>query len=35
MPTLHLYTVSAPPWHLMHEGLPTFPKMPPMPAPGV
>jgi hypothetical protein len=28
-PTLHLYTESAPPWHLLHEGLPQFPKMPP------
>src|SRR5580658_4614040 len=28
-PSLHLYVSSAPPWHLMHEGLPTFPKMPP------
>ena len=28
-PTLHVYTASAPPWHLMHAGLPTFPKMPP------
>ena len=28
-PALHLYTSSAAPWHLMHEGLPTFPKMPP------
>ncbi len=33
MPELHLFTESAPTWHLMHEGLPTFPKMPPMPAP--
>lgn len=29
MPNLHLYTSSAQPWHLMHEGLPQFPKMPP------
>jgi hypothetical protein len=29
-PGLHLYTDSAQPWHLMHEGLPRFPKMPPM-----
>ncbi|WFU44462.1 GFA family protein [Bradyrhizobium sp. CB82] len=34
-PDLHLYTSSAQPWHLMHEGLPTFPKMPPSPPPGV
>jgi hypothetical protein len=27
--TLHLYVSSAPPWHLMHDGLPQFPKMPP------
>ncbi|MDB5423860.1 MAG: hypothetical protein JWQ29_1276 [Phenylobacterium sp.] len=34
-PSLHLYTSSAQPWHLMHEGLPQFPKMPPMaPPPG-
>ncbi|MGY8677187.1 GFA family protein [Bradyrhizobium sp. UFLA05-153] len=33
-PALHLYTSSAPPWHLMHEGLPTFPKMLPSPPPG-
>jgi hypothetical protein len=32
-PNLHLYTASAPPWHLMHEGLPAFPKMPPFPPP--
>lgn len=29
MPNLHLYVSSAPRWHLMHEGLPAFPKMPP------
>ena len=29
-PGLHLYTDSAQPWHLMGEGLPRFPKMPPM-----
>ena len=29
-PNLHLYTDDAQPWHLMHEGLPRFPKMPPM-----
>jgi len=34
MPSLHLYTASAPPWHLMHEGLPAFPKSPPFPPPG-
>ncbi len=28
-PTLHLYTDSAPAWHLMHEGVPRVPKMPP------
>jgi len=33
MPALHLYTASAQPWHLMHEGLPTFPKAPPFPPP--
>jgi hypothetical protein len=32
-PSIHLYTESAPPWHLMHEGLPQFPKMPPMAPP--
>ena len=32
-PGLHLYTASAAPWHLMHEGLPSFPRMPPSPAP--
>lgn len=32
-PQLHLYTDSAQPWHLMHEGLPRFPKMPPMAPP--
>jgi len=30
-PTLHLYVSSAADWHLMHEGLPRFPKMPPPP----
>lgn len=30
-PMLHLYVSSAPPWHLMHEGLPSFPKAPPSP----
>jgi hypothetical protein len=33
-PSLHLYTASAPPWHLMHDGLPAFPKSPPFPPPG-
>ena len=33
-PMLHLYTASAQPWHLMHEGVPTFPKAPPFPPPG-
>lgn len=32
-PNLHLYTSSAQPWHLMHEGVPQFPKMPPMAPP--
>jgi hypothetical protein len=30
-PMLHLYVSSAPPWHLTHEGVPTFPKAPPFP----
>ena len=30
-PNLHLYVSSAPPWHLLHEGVPAFPKMPPSP----
>lgn len=30
-PELHIYVSSAARWHLMHEGLPTFPKMPPRP----
>jgi hypothetical protein len=33
-PMLHLYVGSAPPRRLMHEGLPTYPKMPPAPPPG-
>lgn len=33
-PTLHLYVSSAPPWHLMHDSLPQFPKMPPFAPPG-
>jgi hypothetical protein len=32
-PGLHLYTDSAQPWHLMHEGLPRVPKMPGAPPP--
>lgn len=32
-PQIHLYTASAPPWHLMHEGLPQFEKTPPFPPP--
>lgn len=32
-PNLHLYTSSAQPWRLMHEGVPQFPKMPPMAPP--
>jgi len=32
-PGLHLYTASAPPWHLMHDGLPRFPKAPPFAPP--
>jgi len=33
-PGLHLYVDSAAPWHLMHEGVPTYPKMPPVPPAG-
>ena len=33
-PVLHLYTDSAQPWHLMHEGVPKFGKMPPAPPAG-
>ena len=29
-PQMHVYMVDAQPWHLTHEGLPQFPKMPPM-----
>lgn len=29
MPQMHIYTESAPKWHLFHDGLPKFPKMPP------
>jgi len=29
-PQIHLYMEDAQPWHLTHEGLPQFPKMPPM-----
>ncbi len=31
-PALHIYVSSAPAWHQIPAGLPTFPKMPPMPA---
>jgi hypothetical protein len=31
-PDLHLFVDSAAPWHLMHEGLPAFPKMAPYPS---
>jgi hypothetical protein len=31
-PTLHLYVASAPTWHLMHAGLPAFPRAPPPPS---
>lgn len=30
-PSVHIYVASASPWHLMHEGLPRFPQMPPLP----
>jgi hypothetical protein len=33
-PSMHLYVSSAQPWHLMHDGIPTFAKMPPFPPPG-
>jgi hypothetical protein len=29
MPQMHIYVASAPPWHPLGEGLPTFQKMPP------
>jgi hypothetical protein len=29
-PGVHLYMDDAQPWHLTHEGVPQFPKMPPM-----
>lgn len=32
-PQIHLYTASAPPWHLMDESLPRFEKAPPFPPP--
>ena len=32
-PAMHIYAASAPHWHAIPEGLPTFPKMPP-PMPG-
>jgi hypothetical protein len=28
MPSAHVYTASAPPWHLMHDTVPMFLKMP-------
>ena len=28
-PNLHIFVDSAAPWHLMHDDLPTYPKMPP------
>ena len=28
---MHIYVSSAPAWHIIPEGVPTFPKMPPMP----
>ena len=28
-PGMHIYVSSAPPWHVIGEGVPTFPKMPP------
>ena len=30
-PNLHLYMEDAQPWHLTHEGLPQFARMPPQP----
>jgi hypothetical protein len=30
-PQIHLYMEDAQPWHLTHDGLPQFPRMPPMP----
>ena len=32
-PNLHLFTASAPAWHLMHEGVPRFETAPPSPPP--
>ncbi|MGQ7842877.1 GFA family protein [Granulosicoccus sp. 3-233] len=32
-PGVHIFVDSAPPWHLMHDGLPQFPKMPPVAPP--
>lgn len=29
-PQIHLYMDDAQPWHLTHDGLPQFPRMPPM-----
>jgi hypothetical protein len=31
-PDIHMFVSSAASWHLMHEGLPTFEKMPPYPS---
>jgi hypothetical protein len=32
-PSMHIYVASAPGWHVIEDGLPSFPKMPPpMPA---
>ena len=33
-PQIHLYVEAAQPWHLMGEGLPQFPRMPPFAPPG-
>jgi hypothetical protein len=33
-PGMHIYVSSAPHWHQIPEGLPTFPKMPPPPPSG-
>jgi hypothetical protein len=32
-PSMHIYAASAPPWHLMDDGTPVFPKFPPAPPP--
>ncbi len=34
-PQLHLFTASAPSWHLMQEGVPQFEQAPPFPPPQV